>query len=175
MLFSSSMSVVQYYILDRFPVPYGKHKQQKTKLEFEIQSCNLWNLVVIWLKFETYFFLFISFSAAAYFSLVATIAALAGQHVLRKIIAILGRASIIIFLLALTIFISAISLGKFCDFYWAFFFNIFHFFQWCLFILLLMYHRWGGNREHDWEDGEPWVYGVWKPLRSFLGVFCLYD
>ncbi|XP_057449397.1 sulfite exporter TauE/SafE family protein 3-like [Lotus japonicus] len=70
MLFSSSMSVVQYYILDRFPVPY-----------------------------------------AAYFSLVATIAALAGQHVLRKIIAILGRASIIIFLLALTIFISAISLG----------------------------------------------------------------
>ncbi|KAI4327584.1 hypothetical protein L6164_020024 [Bauhinia variegata] len=70
MVFSSSMSVVQYYQLDRFPVPY-----------------------------------------ASYFAVVATFAALAGQHVIRKIMAILGRASIIIFILALTIFISAISLG----------------------------------------------------------------
>ncbi|XVF17880.1 hypothetical protein REPUB_Repub10bG0162800 [Reevesia pubescens] len=70
MAFSSSMSVVQYYLLNRFPVPY-----------------------------------------AAYFVLVATIAAFTGQHVVRKIIAVLGRASIIIFILALTIFISAISLG----------------------------------------------------------------
>ncbi|KAA8547355.1 hypothetical protein F0562_003781 [Nyssa sinensis] len=70
MTFSSSMSVVQYYLLKRFPVPY-----------------------------------------AAYFVLVATIAAFLGQHVVRKIIALLGRASIIIFILALTIFVSAISLG----------------------------------------------------------------
>ncbi|KAB2002195.1 hypothetical protein ES319_D11G049300v1 [Gossypium barbadense] len=70
MAFSSSMSVVQYYLLNRFPIPY-----------------------------------------AAYFVLVATIAAFTGQHVVRKIIAVLGRASIIIFILALTIFISAISLG----------------------------------------------------------------
>ncbi|KAA3474368.1 DNA-directed RNA polymerase isoform 2 [Gossypium australe] len=70
MVFSSSMSVVQYYLLDRFPVPY-----------------------------------------AAYFVLVATIAAIAGQHVVRRIIAVIGRASIIIFILALTIFISAVSLG----------------------------------------------------------------
>ncbi|XP_028775626.1 sulfite exporter TauE/SafE family protein 3 isoform X2 [Neltuma alba] len=70
MAFSSSMSVVQYYLLDRFPVPY-----------------------------------------ASYFVLVATIAAFTGQHVVRRIIAILGRASIIIFILALTIFVSAISLG----------------------------------------------------------------
>ncbi|OMO84373.1 Transmembrane protein TauE like protein [Corchorus olitorius] len=70
MVFSSSMSVVQYYLLNRFPVPF-----------------------------------------AAYFVLVATIAAFTGQHVVRKIIAVLGRASIIIFILALTIFISAISLG----------------------------------------------------------------
>ncbi|KAJ6678607.1 PROTEIN putative-RELATED [Salix viminalis] len=70
MAFSSSMSVVEYYLLNRFPVPY-----------------------------------------AAYFVLVATIAAFAGQHVIRRIIAILGRASIIIFILALTIFVSAISLG----------------------------------------------------------------
>ncbi|PQQ09884.1 uncharacterized protein Pyn_21339 [Prunus yedoensis var. nudiflora] len=70
MLFSSSMSVVQYYLLNRFPVPY-----------------------------------------AAYFVLVATIAAFTGQHVVRKIIAVVGRASIVIFILALTIFVSAISLG----------------------------------------------------------------
>ncbi|KAJ4843829.1 hypothetical protein Tsubulata_038913 [Turnera subulata] len=70
MAFSSSMSVVEYYLLDRFPVPY-----------------------------------------ASYFVLVATIAAFVGQHVVRKIIAIVGRASIIIFILALTIFVSAISLG----------------------------------------------------------------
>ncbi|CAK9150748.1 unnamed protein product [Ilex paraguariensis] len=70
MVFSSSMSVVQYYLLKRFPVPY-----------------------------------------AAYFVLVATIAAFAGQHVVRRIITLLGRASIIIFILALTIFVSAISLG----------------------------------------------------------------
>lgn len=70
MTFSSSMSVVEYYLLKRFPVPY-----------------------------------------AAYFLIVATIAAFIGQHVVRKIIMILGRASLIIFILAFTIFVSAISLG----------------------------------------------------------------
>lgn len=29
MTFSSSMSVIQYYLLDRFPVPYGKPKKEK--------------------------------------------------------------------------------------------------------------------------------------------------
>ncbi|KAF8405213.1 hypothetical protein HHK36_010113 [Tetracentron sinense] len=70
MVFSSSMSVVQYYHLKRFPVPY-----------------------------------------AAYFVLVSTVAAFTGQHVVRKLIKLLGRASLIIFILALTIFVSAISLG----------------------------------------------------------------
>ncbi|XP_074309083.1 sulfite exporter TauE/SafE family protein 3-like [Silene latifolia] len=70
MAFSSSMSVVQYYILKRFPVPY-----------------------------------------ATYFVLVATIAALMGQHVVRKVIAMVGRASLIIFILASTILISAVTLG----------------------------------------------------------------
>uniref|UniRef100_A0A5B7A4J5 Sulfite exporter TauE/SafE family protein 3-like n=1 Tax=Davidia involucrata TaxID=16924 RepID=A0A5B7A4J5_DAVIN len=70
MTFSSSMSVVEYYLLKRFPVPY-----------------------------------------AAYFIVVATIAAFIGQHVVRKLIIILGRASLIIFILAFTIFVSAISLG----------------------------------------------------------------
>lgn len=56
--------------------------------------------------------------AASYFALVATIAAFTGQHVVRKVIVVLGRASIIIFILALTIFISAISLGTFYGSNW---------------------------------------------------------
>ncbi|KAK4761097.1 hypothetical protein SAY87_005990 [Trapa incisa] len=70
MTFSSSMSVVEYYLLKRFPVPY-----------------------------------------AVYFVAVSTVAAFTGQHIVRKIISIIGRASLIIFILAGTIFISAISLG----------------------------------------------------------------
>ncbi|CAN4115741.1 unnamed protein product [Withania somnifera] len=70
MIFSSSMSVIQYYLIDRFPVPYALH-----------------------------------------FVAVATVAALVGQHVVRKIISIVGRASVIIFVLAFTIFVSALSLG----------------------------------------------------------------
>ncbi|XP_074285321.1 sulfite exporter TauE/SafE family protein 3-like [Silene latifolia] len=70
MMFSSSMSVVEYYLLNRFPVPY-----------------------------------------AAYLVAVATFAALVGQVLVRRLIAILGRASLIIFILAFTIFVSAISLG----------------------------------------------------------------
>ncbi|KAK6927400.1 Transmembrane protein TauE-like [Dillenia turbinata] len=70
MVFSSSMSVVEYYLLKRFPVPY-----------------------------------------ALYFVFVATIAALLGQHIVRRLIIMLGRASLIIFILASMIFVSAISLG----------------------------------------------------------------
>ncbi|KAK9699867.1 hypothetical protein RND81_08G200500 [Saponaria officinalis] len=70
MTFSSSMSVVEYYLLKRFPVPY-----------------------------------------ALYFIAVATVAAFVGQHVVRKLIIILGRASLIIFILAFMIFVSAVSLG----------------------------------------------------------------
>ncbi|KAF2301214.1 hypothetical protein GH714_020856 [Hevea brasiliensis] len=70
MTFSASMSVIEYYLLKRFPVPY-----------------------------------------ALYFAAVTTVAALVGQHVVRKLISIFGRASIIIFILSFTIFVSAISLG----------------------------------------------------------------
>ncbi|KAJ6406356.1 hypothetical protein OIU84_009972 [Salix udensis] len=70
MTFSSSMSVVEYYLLKRFPVPY-----------------------------------------AVYFVGVATFAAFVGQHVVRRLIIMFGRASLIIFILASTIFVSAISLG----------------------------------------------------------------
>ncbi|KAJ4749170.1 Sulfite exporter TauE/SafE family protein [Rhynchospora pubera] len=71
MTFSSSMSVVEYYLLKRFPIPY-----------------------------------------AVYFIAVATVAAWAGQHVVRKLIHHMGRASLIIFILAFTIFVSAISLDS---------------------------------------------------------------
>ncbi|URE14746.1 PP-loop family [Musa troglodytarum] len=70
MTFSSSMSVVEYYLLKRFPIPY-----------------------------------------ALYFVSVALVAAFVGQHLVKRLIEILGRASLIIFILASTIFISAISLG----------------------------------------------------------------
>lgn len=50
--------------------------------------------------------------AALFFVAVATVAAFIGQHAVRKLINILGRASLIIFILAFTIFVSAISLGK---------------------------------------------------------------
>ncbi|KAL6655716.1 hypothetical protein ACP70R_006542 [Stipagrostis hirtigluma subsp. patula] len=70
MMFSSSMSVVEYYLLHRFPVPY-----------------------------------------AAYFTPVALIAAFVGQHCVSKLIDWLGRASLIIFILASMIFLSAICLG----------------------------------------------------------------
>lgn len=70
MTFSSSMSVVEYYFLRRFPVPY-----------------------------------------ALYFVAVAAVASLFGQHVVRRLIIIMGRASLIIFILAFTIFVSAVLLG----------------------------------------------------------------
>ncbi|KAL6285733.1 hypothetical protein ACE6H2_010123 [Prunus campanulata] len=70
MTFSSSMSVVEYYLLKRFPIPY-----------------------------------------ALYFAAVATISAIVGQHLVGKVIKALGRASLIIFILAFTIFVSALTLG----------------------------------------------------------------
>ncbi|KAJ3694549.1 hypothetical protein LUZ60_010029 [Juncus effusus] len=48
---------------------------------------------------------------ALYFSIVTALSALIGQKSVGKIINILGRASLIIFILSFTIFISAISLG----------------------------------------------------------------
>ncbi|GKB10438.1 sulfite exporter TauE/SafE family protein 3-like protein [Tanacetum coccineum] len=70
MMFSSSMSAVEYYLLKRFPVSF-----------------------------------------ALYFLIVATAATIFGQKVVRKRIMTLDRVSIIIFILAFTVFISAISLG----------------------------------------------------------------
>ncbi|KAK6773462.1 hypothetical protein RDI58_028700 [Solanum bulbocastanum] len=72
MIFSSSMSVIQYYLLGHFPVPY-----------------------------------------ALYFVAVTTVAALVGSHVVDEIIRTVNRVSVIIFILSFTIFVSALSLGKF--------------------------------------------------------------
>ncbi|KAK4267449.1 hypothetical protein QN277_024228 [Acacia crassicarpa] len=70
MTFSASMSVVEYYLLKRFPISY-----------------------------------------TLYFVGVSVIAAAIGQTVVNKLVAILGRASLIIFILAITVFVSALSLG----------------------------------------------------------------
>ncbi|KAL6838383.1 hypothetical protein ACP4OV_031789 [Aristida adscensionis] len=70
MMFSSSMSVIEYYLMHWFPVPY-----------------------------------------AAYFTAVTLIAAIIGQHYAKKLIDWLGRASLIIFILASILFISTVSLG----------------------------------------------------------------
>ncbi|XP_049365508.1 sulfite exporter TauE/SafE family protein 3-like [Solanum verrucosum] len=70
MIFSSSMSVIQYYLLGHFPVPY-----------------------------------------ALYFVAVTTVAALVGRHVVDEIIRTVNRVSVIIFILAFTIFVGAVSLG----------------------------------------------------------------
>ncbi|GAV64473.1 LOW QUALITY PROTEIN: TauE domain-containing protein, partial [Cephalotus follicularis] len=70
MLFSATLSVIEFYLLKRFPVPY-----------------------------------------ALYLFGVATIAAFVTQHGVRRLIDMLGRASIIIFALTFTIFVSALLLG----------------------------------------------------------------
>ncbi|OEL38346.1 hypothetical protein BAE44_0000639 [Dichanthelium oligosanthes] len=97
MMFSSSMSVVEYYLLHRFPVPYG------TVFLFHISSL----YIVIAISVLNSF----AFSSAAYFVAVAFSAAIVGQHCVRKLIVWLGRASLIIFILASMIFVSALTLG----------------------------------------------------------------
>ncbi|CAN0907091.1 Sulfite exporter TauE/SafE family protein 3 [Linum grandiflorum] len=70
MAFSASMSVVEYYLLHRFPVPY-----------------------------------------AMYLVGVSIVAAYIGQYLISVVVRWSGRASLIIFVLSFTIFVSAISLG----------------------------------------------------------------
>lgn len=70
-----------------------------------LQNLDLFNLDIKLLEF-------LVIDAALYFIVVATVAALVGQHVVRKMISLLKRASLIIFILAFIILVSAISLGK---------------------------------------------------------------
>lgn len=94
------MSVVQYYLLHRFPVHYG------TTIA-TYPSSTLHHLLGF------YGLSFLALSSATYVIAVAFIAATTAQNRVRKFIDWLGRASIIIFTLAAMIFISAISLGTF--------------------------------------------------------------
>ncbi|XP_031252567.1 sulfite exporter TauE/SafE family protein 4 [Pistacia vera] len=70
MMFSSSLSVVEFYLLKRFPIPY-----------------------------------------ALYLMSVSILAGFWGQYFIRKLVAILKRASIIVFVLSGVIFASAITMG----------------------------------------------------------------
>ncbi|KAL7133519.1 hypothetical protein ABFS83_12G146300 [Erythranthe nasuta] len=70
MMFSSSLSVVEFYLLKRFPIPY-----------------------------------------ALYLMLVSIMAGFWGQFVVRKLITILKRASLIVFILSAVIFASALIMG----------------------------------------------------------------
>ncbi|CAN1759095.1 Sulfite exporter TauE/SafE family protein 4 [Linum perenne] len=71
MMFSSSLSVVEFYLLHRFPIPY-----------------------------------------AAYLMGVSIVAGFWGQYFVRKIVAFLGRASLIVFILSGVIFASALTMGN---------------------------------------------------------------
>lgn len=70
MMFSSSLSVVEFYLLKRFPMPF-----------------------------------------AIYLTLVSMLAGFWGQFLVRKIVGILRRASIIVFILSGVIFSSALTMG----------------------------------------------------------------
>lgn len=111
--------------------------------------------------------------AATYFVSVATIAALVGQHVIRRVIALFGRASIVIFILAMTIFTSAISLGIYqlsssLIIFAHCFFSIFWHRTLCWII-----GRWCGDSKYDWEAGEQRLYGIWQPLLPILDMLNL--
>lgn len=69
-MFSSSLSVVEFYLLKRFPIPY-----------------------------------------ALYLISVSVVAGFWGQLFIRKLVAFLRRASIIIFILSGVIFASALTMG----------------------------------------------------------------
>ncbi|KAJ8429646.1 hypothetical protein Cgig2_009292 [Carnegiea gigantea] len=71
MLFSSSLSVVEFYFLRRFPMPY-----------------------------------------ALYLMSVSLLAGFWGQYFVRKLVAFLKRASIIVFILSAVIFASAVTMGN---------------------------------------------------------------
>ncbi|CAJ2672607.1 unnamed protein product [Trifolium pratense] len=70
MMFSSSLSVFEFYILKRFPIPY-----------------------------------------ALYLMAVSILAGFWGQFFVRRLVAFLGRASVIVFILSVVIFASALTMG----------------------------------------------------------------
>ncbi|XP_074572676.1 sulfite exporter TauE/SafE family protein 4-like isoform X2 [Curcuma longa] len=96
MMFSSSLSVLEFYFLKRFPIPYGKpaiarNLHQNTQ---QLPRC-----------------LFFLWHAAIYLIAVSVLAGFWGQFFVRKIVKILKRASIIVFILSSVIFASALTMG----------------------------------------------------------------
>lgn len=99
--------------------------------------------------------------AALYFVVVATIAAFVGQHVVRKLIILLGRASLIIFILAVTILISAILLGELLVSYHLVYRNPYT----SKYVnlnseIFFLSVRWGWHIKHDWEDSAARLHGI---------------
>ncbi|GAU30595.1 hypothetical protein TSUD_392860 [Trifolium subterraneum] len=70
MMFSSSLSVFEFYFLNRFPLPY-----------------------------------------ALYLMIVSILAGFWGQYFVRRLVTFLGRASVIVFILSVVIFASALTMG----------------------------------------------------------------
>ncbi|KAK9124008.1 hypothetical protein Sjap_013610 [Stephania japonica] len=89
MMFSSSLSVVEFYLLKRFPIPYGRRTIDQMKIKGH------------------HFFLL----AALYLISVSVIAGFWGQFFVRKIVKFFERASIIVFILSAVIFASALTMG----------------------------------------------------------------
>lgn len=118
---------------------------------------------------------------ALYLVFVATIAAFIGQHVVRKLIIVMGRASIIIFILAFTIFVSAISLGELAPL------TVYEYLsrrkisaaisQRTNYIFLIhersfSLNRWSWHFEHDWQDSTAWIHGIREPLQVQFVILC---
>lgn len=161
MMFSASMSAVEYYFLDRFPVPYGKNSSPPP-LSLSLALTHMIP-TTCHLIFQTF--------AALYLTVVAFFSAIVGQRMVRKVINWLGRASIIIFTLSIMIFLSTIPLGTlfspprpspqmiiFDDFN-----------TYIIIIQPCVIRRWNRYRELDWQDWATWVHGI----RRHMQVWCI--
>ncbi|KAG6502645.1 hypothetical protein ZIOFF_034931 [Zingiber officinale] len=96
MMFSSSLSVLEFYFLKRFPIPYGKPVIARNLHQNTRQLRR--SLFFLW-------------HAALYLIAVSVLAGFWGQSFVRKIVKILKRASIIVFILSAVIFASALTMG----------------------------------------------------------------
>lgn len=111
MMFSSSLSVAEFYLLRRFPIPYG-NSQFHTKLHNQLKQC-----VCSYSENLTLFLIhrpqFVFHYAALYLTSVSIMAGFWGQFLIRKLITFLRRTSIIVFILSAVIFASALTMGNF--------------------------------------------------------------
>jgi hypothetical protein len=98
MMFSSSLSVVEFYFLHRFPLPFGKSMLEISK---HFQNCDCCIVMTCT----------VSLSAAGYLIFISILAGFWGQCLVRKIVHVLKRASVIVFILSSVIFASALTMG----------------------------------------------------------------